>query len=182
MHHAKSSPAGSGRSAFTLIEILCVVVILGICSAVIIPQLGSRDDLRVAAAARVVMSDLMYAQNRAIATQKKHFVVFAADTYTLQSRDSDGSPLTTITHPITKNNYVTGFGAGAVGRTGLELCNLVAFNPAILGFDELGAPFSYDAVGDISTALTDPATIQIGSGVQTLTIAVEPFTGETSVN
>ena len=34
------------NSGFTLVEILMVVVILGIASAIIVPQLGSRDDLR----------------------------------------------------------------------------------------------------------------------------------------
>ena len=61
-------PFGS-RRGFTLVEILCVVVILGIASAIIIPQLGTHDDMKVAAAARTVMADLIYAQNTAIAAR-----------------------------------------------------------------------------------------------------------------
>src|SRR3982751_6922276 len=68
---------------FTLIEILTVVVILGIAAAAVIPELGTRDDLKIASTARNVMGDLMYAQNRAIATQKKHYVQFSGSTYTL---------------------------------------------------------------------------------------------------
>ena len=60
---------------FTLVEILMVVVILGIAAACVVPQLSSRDDLKTAAAARVVMADLIYAQNRAIAVQQTvHFI------------------------------------------------------------------------------------------------------------
>src|SRR4051794_19271606 len=70
------SVRGRRRAGFTLIEILAVVVILGIASAIIVPQIGSRDDQKAASAARVVMADLLYAQNRAIATQKTHYVLF----------------------------------------------------------------------------------------------------------
>src|SRR4051812_1277839 len=65
-----------GKAAFTLVEILMVVIILGIASAVIVPNLGTRNDMNVAAAARVVMADLMYAQNRAIVTQSMTYVQF----------------------------------------------------------------------------------------------------------
>ena len=46
------------RRGFTLVEILTVVLILGIASAIIAPQIGSRGDLKVRAAARVLVSDL----------------------------------------------------------------------------------------------------------------------------
>src|SRR5437879_4700725 len=92
--------------AFTLIEILTVVIILGICGAVLVPQLGSRDDLRVASASRQVMADLMYAQNRAISTQLKHYVEFNGNTYTLYSRPDDLSPMTAIQHPVTRDSYI----------------------------------------------------------------------------
>jgi len=71
------------KRAFTLVEILMVVVILAITSAIIIPQISSRDDLKVASAARVVMADLIWAQNRAISTQQKQYVFFGTNTYTL---------------------------------------------------------------------------------------------------
>src|SRR5215212_8481809 len=76
------------RRAFTLIEILTVVLILGIASAIIAPQIGSRNDVKVRAAARVVVADLMYAQNMAIAQQKWMYVKFddAAEKYQLMDQ------------------------------------------------------------------------------------------------
>src|SRR5947207_2842939 len=51
------------RRAFTLVEILAVVVIIGIASAIIIPQIGTRDDMRNTAAVRIIVADLIYAAN-----------------------------------------------------------------------------------------------------------------------
>ena len=170
---------------FTLVEILCVVIILGICSAIIIPQLGSRDDLRVSAAARVVLSDIMYAQNRAISTQQKHFLEFSGQQFTMKTRTSDEATMVVVTHPVTKDNYITGMGASA-STGGLEACTLVGWSFGsgidVLGFDELGAPFGFNPTTNTYTALTSAATIQVRCGNQTLTISIEPFTGETSIN
>jgi prepilin-type N-terminal cleavage/methylation domain-containing protein len=171
--------------AFTLVEILCVVVILGICSAVIIPQLSSRDDLRVAAAARVVVADVMYAQSRAISSQQKHFLEFSGQSYTMKTRTSDAASMVIVTHPVTKENYLTGFSTASSSR-GLESCTLVGWSFGnginVLGFDELGAPFAYSALTNTMTSLTSPATIQVRSGNQTITISIEPFTGEATIN
>src|SRR5688572_24441187 len=75
MYYNAHRPHGI-RRAFTLVEILAVVVILGIASAIIIPQIGTRDDMRAAAAARIVVSDLIYAQNLAISSGTAAYVRF----------------------------------------------------------------------------------------------------------
>src|SRR5579864_9772050 len=92
------------RRAFTLIEILCVVIILGIASAIIVPQLASRDDLRCSAAARALMGDLLYAQSRSIALGKMHYVQFNTATGTYQLLDAV-SPNNVITNPVTQVPY-----------------------------------------------------------------------------
>src|SRR5687768_7200473 len=113
------------RRGFTLVEILMVVVILGIASAVIVPQIGTRSDLKARAAARMVVADLIYAQNMAIATQKWHYVQFDTtnNRYTVYDDmplDPDGtgpqatvvpSPHLPINHPVNKSPYVVQFGA-----------------------------------------------------------------------
>src|SRR5688572_13217644 len=92
---SRRARAGLARG-FTLVEILCVVVIVGIAGAVVIPMIGSRDDLKAAAATRTLMADLIYAQNMSITTQNPHYIVFdiAAARYDLKD-----SAMTTIQHP-----------------------------------------------------------------------------------
>lgn len=172
------------RRGFTLIEILTVVVILGIASAIIIPQMGSRSDLVASAAARTVMSDMIYAQNRAIAMQKKQFVQFVGQQYNLQTRDTDTSALYTITHPVTKNNYSLTFNTTASGLGNVTLTSASFGGKSVLGFDELGSPFSFDSAAGPNgtvTPLASTGSIVITSGSASLTISVEPFTGEVTV-
>jgi prepilin-type N-terminal cleavage/methylation domain-containing protein len=163
---------------FTLVEILVVVVILGIASAMIIPEIGSRDDLILSAGARVLMSDLIYAQNRAIALQKPHYVRFDGQQYTV----SDSTAITPITNPVSQNDFVVTFGASGSSLASVKLDSWGFGGPAIIGFDEMGTPFSYD--GTTTTSLGSAGTIALTntSGTIKLTVSIEPFTGETTVN
>ena len=52
------------------------------------------------------------------------------------------------------------------GATGLE-------------FDEMGTPYGWD--GTTETAMTSAGTVKIACGTQLLTISIEPYTGEASV-
>ena len=89
---------------FTLVEMLCVILILAIAAVIVIPQLGSRGDLKAGAAARTIMADFVYAQDRAIAHQAPVYVTFdtTAKTYAVQ----EGSPLATITNPATQLSLI----------------------------------------------------------------------------
>ena len=164
---------------FTLIEILVVVVILGIASAVIIPQLGSRDDINAAAAARTVMADLIYAQNRAIVTQKKHYISFTtAYQYTIYD---DPSMTTPITHPIRHDNFVTKF---AQNNTPLQMVKIgtVDFSgQGVLEFDELGTPYGYDPIAHTETSMISVGKVPLTSNSYILTIEIQPYTGEMNV-
>jgi prepilin-type N-terminal cleavage/methylation domain-containing protein len=177
-HRRAGGNAGS-ISGFTLVEILVVVIILGIASAIIIPQIGSRDDLIVSAAARVAMADLIYAQNRAIATQKPHFIKFDGQTYTIYDVPPVGA-VTPIEHPINKKSYVTTFGAANSGLERVTIDSKDFDGQSIIGFDELGSPFAFD--GTSTPPLVNEGTIVVKCGQTQLTIAIEPYTGEATVN
>jgi len=178
--------ARQSRTAFTLVEILAVVVILGIASAVIIPQISNRDDLKAAAGTRLVTADLIFAQNRAIATQHRQYVKFdlAAQSYAVQSRNLDTDPLVTITHPITHNPFVATFNGPKSPSAGITIGTVNFAGQSMIGYDELGSPFVLDTTdpsGAGTIVLTTRGQIDIKAGSHTLTIWIEPFTGEATI-
>src|SRR5690606_19368519 len=67
------------RSAFTLVEMLVVIVILGIAGALVIPAMGSTGVLRVQGAVRTIVSDMTFMQADAVAFQEKRAMVFDVD-------------------------------------------------------------------------------------------------------
>jgi prepilin-type N-terminal cleavage/methylation domain-containing protein len=166
------------RPGFTLVEILTVIIILGIAAAIIIPQLGSRDDLRCAAGARLLMADLIYAQNRSIALQRMHFVKFdiAAQRYALLNSITPTE--TVIQHPVSKDVYVVQFGQGSSGLRDVKLESATFNGFAVLAFDELGVPHYYD--GSDVLPMTS-GSVTLSSGTFSLTVTIEPFTGEINV-
>jgi prepilin-type N-terminal cleavage/methylation domain-containing protein len=170
-------------SAFTFIEVLAVVLILGIASAIIVPQFTSRDDLDVQSATRAVMADLLYAQDRAIATQQYQYVVFngTGQSYSLYSGSSTG-PTTLLTHPVNLNNYVMTFGqTGSNNISSDVVLGAVSFNTQnTVAFDEMGTPYAYNS--GTTSQLTQPGTIALNSGSYSLTISVTQDTGEITVN
>jgi len=170
------------RAGFTLAEILVVVVILGIAGAIIVPQISSRDDLKAAAAARMIMADLIYAQNLAITQQQNRYVLFDLDNrrYSVVAPD-----MTVLTHPVTKSAYTVTYGAG--GQSGLREMSLVSAvftaqngsTSAKIGFDELGTPLVYL---DGPTSVMTSGTIVVQTGRFRLNITIEAYTGLISVS
>src|SRR5437764_15385484 len=168
------------RRGFTLVEVLMVVLILAISSAIIIPQLGTRTDLTAASAARLVMADLIWAQNRAISTQQKQYVIFSGQSYTLWYKNSSGT-LVQSTNPVSRNTYTTSFGVANTPLVDVTISGTPTFaGKTGLCFDEMGTPYGYDGTNEFP--MTAAGTIQITCGVApTLTISIEGYTGETSV-
>lgn len=168
---------------FTLVEILCVVVIVGIAGAVVIPMIGSRDDLKAAATTRTLMADLIYAQNMSITTQNPHYLVFDIANKRYDVQDSAGL---VIQHPIEKMPYTVNFGTS--GKSAFRDCELVSAKFiaassgtefAAIGFDELGTPVVRTA--PTTTEAMSSGVVEIKSGVHRLLVEVEPFTGQITV-
>ena len=171
------------RLAFTLAEILVVVVILGIAAAMILPQIGNRDDLRCASMARAMVSDLVYAQSRAVSTQKRHYVRFdpVANRYEVLDRIVPGDEHL-IEHPVDKGPFRVPLGAARGDELSDVVLDEVTFDThPVLMFDEMGTPYSYDPDTQTSTAMV-AGSVRLKSHDYTMTITVEPYSGELKVN
>ena len=180
MHANAPSHRAIPRRAFTLVEILTVLVILGIVSAAIVPQIGSRDDQKAVAASRVLVADLLYAQNRAIARQRTTYVQFdaAADTYRILDVVA---PATYVKNPVDGSDYQATLGNVATNRLRPAQIHTAAFDgQSILAFDAMGMPYSYNNGTGALIALSS-GSIAIRSNAHQVTVTVAPFSGEIRV-
>jgi general secretion pathway protein H len=149
--------------AFTILELLVVIVILAIAAAVVIPTMSSTQDVKATSAARIIAADIEYAQSMAITHQEQVTVTFSpvGESYSLSNASGP------LVHPMTKDAYTVDFGT----KNGFENLDVVSASfggTAAVTFDELGAP---DNAGN--------ATIQVGA--HAYQIAVAAATGRVSV-
>jgi prepilin-type N-terminal cleavage/methylation domain-containing protein len=99
----------SRAAGFSLIEILMVIVVLVIVTAIVVPNLGTAADSQVASAVRVLQSDLDLARSMAVTTQKPYALVFSSDltSYKVVANywgdGSDYASLTAMDDPVAAN-------------------------------------------------------------------------------
>ena len=157
-------PTRRRRSAFTLTEILMVVVILGIAAGVVIPMIGQTDDINLSAASRKLISDLLMAQNYAITHQTNVQVSFQPPgQYTLTEIPAVGAP-TVLTDPLTNKAYIVRFGNTALAK--VTLANTDA--AVTFTFTSLGSPQQGGAV-------------TLNSGARSIVVQVAAITGKVTV-
>lgn len=144
------------RRAFTLLELMVAIVVLGIAGALVIPSMSQTHVLRIQAAVRTVVADIVFIQSDALAYQSRRAIWFGK----VAQQNSDGA----WTY-IDGNGYVVAEVRGANldlatdalpdpqyparpfsrdfsdGKFGGAAVSNVNFNgDQILIFDELGGP------------------------------------------
>lgn len=140
-----------------------VVVIIGIAAAVIIPNVINTSDLQAMSAARMVTTDLQYAQDTAITTQTPVSVIFqpSAERYRLKNTSTD------LINPITKDTYIVDF-TSLRGFDEVDIVSASFSGANWVTFDELGTP---NAGG----------TVVLRAGPHVYTISVAAVTGAVTV-
>ncbi len=163
------------RSGFTLIEILMVVAVLGIVGVTAVAYVGGRDDLKVASAARRLVSGLQFAQNLAIARRVPHYVVDKNDWIAVYTRD--GATWVPVEHPAGGGLI----GVDISGKEGVTRHDSTFDGLPVLGFDATGQPFKAGITGSPQNPLADQADCELKSGNHIVRVMVEPVTGEVTI-
>jgi prepilin-type N-terminal cleavage/methylation domain-containing protein len=149
--------------AFTLLELLVVLVIMAIVGAMVVPLVSGMGAMEAMSAARIISTDLEYAQNVAITSQVPVTVQFnlGADSYGISNASGP------LKHPITHADYLVDL------RSQHDFDRLDIVSASFAGsqsvtFDELGSPDN----GGFVTVQGGPDVYRVDVSPVTGTIAV----------
>lgn len=153
----------SGERAFTLIEVMILIVIGIILASVALPAAHTLDDQRVAAVARILASDVEFAQARAMATGQAHRVLFQplSNRYQVES-----PPGTLLDEPLAKIPWVRSISASQ----GVTLVSANFNGGAALVFDGAGRPQAGGTVIFQRTQFQAVLTVEAVTGRVSLTL------------
>lgn len=172
----------SMRRAYTLLEVLVVVAILGTAAALVVPSMSSAGNLRVQAAVREMVADITFAQSDAVAYQARRAIVFyqGEGRYVLcEVRGAVIDPaVDAIFDPSRPNDrYEVLWRDQNTGGAAIIEVDFDGDN--VLIFDELGGPVE-TADGDRPSS---GGVIRIRDAMgQTFRITVEAYTGRVLVD
>ena len=122
------------RNAFTLVELVIVLLIVGIMSALVSPRIAdAMVSSRLRAAARAVASDIEYARQQAKQQGAAQTVKFspANDTYEMPGLDDFDHPGEPFVVDLLASSYETSLDSASFGSTGTDL---------VLTFNRFGRP------------------------------------------
>ncbi|GMV27281.1 MAG: hypothetical protein AMXMBFR58_33120 [Phycisphaerae bacterium] len=164
-------PRTAAARAFTLVELLIVVTVLGIATALVIPSMGSVGVLRVQAAVRTVVSDLTQAQSEALAYQRGRAITFDTAANSWSVIEVNGSEL----EPETDTLWSMRLSGKDFGDSRLDTADFDGDSTVI--FDEMGAPVE----APLSTNSAATGSIHVAGSGQVFRITVEAYTGRVVV-
>ena len=161
-------------NGYTLIEVLITVTIMGLAAAVVVPNMMQGGSLGVQAGARMIIADMLFAQNEAMAQQSTRRIVFDTDnnSYRVEKYDSGASAWVLEFNPSqgvgnNQQNYEVDFDEDGRFR-GIEIVSASFNGTSTVEFDDLGNPSS-------------GGTVRLRYEEHVYEIKVAPFTGRVTV-
>ena len=157
------------RPAFTLIEVLVVVTVIGIAGAIVVPAMLKPGVMQAQAAGRMIIADIIYAQNEAISRQANRRVVFDVANNKYRLSDAAGNTIAGSwrTGGSDQSNYTVDLRKDA-RFSGVTLTTASFNNAATLEFDALGSP-------------VNGGTVDLTGANFKYRITVEDFTGRVTI-
>jgi len=159
---------GGAAKAFTIIELIVVMVIISIAAFIAIPTLSSAGDSQIRSAANMIAADIEYAKNMAISRQQKYSVVFNSSTNSYKVCDKDGI---VISHPIKTSSDFEVIISEESRLSQVSITSALFDTTDTLSFDYLGSPYN-----GLSNSLND-GEIVLEAGGYSINIIVQPVTG-----
>ena len=204
-----TSPISQPQSGFTITELLLVLTLIGILSAISMPTLkGFAATRRLKASAYTIRSLLTFARDMAITDRTTHLVVFDLDNGRCWLASSETfNPSAPLTSALTAQNSTLGT-ASPTNTTGNPLTTTNSAQPETLTRTGgiLGVPYPMEHSVTLTAMVTNHngRTVQVDSGVeyvyfspnatseealiylqntrnQIMSIAVEPASGRITV-
>lgn len=172
MHPIANHP--DARRAFTLVELISLIVLVAIMAAVVVPSVGTLPSRRGAAAARQLVRDLTYMRQQSLARGITTWAVFntSSESYSMlvESTATPGrAAASSMIDPATGGPFSQSWTAGEFVGVDLVSVFVGSDSGTDLGFDWLGRPINWHG-----SVLTVQSAITLNGGHS---VVVEPQTG-----
>lgn len=172
---------GGPCRAYTLLEILVVVTLLGIAGALVVPAMSETDSLRVQSALRAVVSDLTFAQSDALAYQRRRAVVFDVENNRYLLLEVNGAELDPENDVMFDpdrpgQRYIVDLNDPRFAGATITAANFDGDGTVI--FDEMGGPVQTPTGETPATT----GTVGISGSGRQFVVSVEAYTGRVTVN
>lgn len=161
------------HQAYTLIEVLVVVTIMGLAAAIVVPNMMQGGTLGIQAAARMIIADLLFAQNEAMAQQSLRRVSFDTDAnrYAVEKFDNATGTWRLEFNPSQNSGDTENYEMDFDDDNRFNGVNIISADfggRSAVEFDDLGNPSS-------------GGTIRLRFEEHVYDIDVAPFTGRVTV-
>jgi Tfp pilus assembly protein FimT len=167
-------------NAFTIIELIILILIAGLMAAAFASISKSPLQNRIQTAAHKIKSDIRYAQSYALASQKRTRLAFnlVQESYTVYAEvtpDTDNWAI--LADPLTRKGLTVTFGQAEYNGVEIIGTNFVSANYDLV-FDKRGIPWGYNPSNGSESQLVSEGSVTISGNVS---IKVEPNIGKVSI-